>query len=413
MAKNLLKASTVASSTHHTSGKLKGKPKRYNDGGGLYLIVFKSGLKSWRYNYLFNKKQQTITYGSYPSMSLSEARDAHREAVNLKNQGINPAEKKQLEKYKVNTFTFSVVAKEWYEQNQHTWAKSTATKKAQYLQDYINPFIGDRAANEIEPPEILYLLKKIEKVGKVGTAHRVKQTISQIIRYAVATGRAKRDITLDLKGALKTAVTVHRAAITEPVKVGELLRALDSYQGHVVTQYALKILPYIFVRMGEFKSMEWLELDFDNKQWLIPPEKMKMKISHIVPLADQVVNLLKELSEFTSHSTYVFPSIRTKTRPMSENTINAALRRLGYTKEEMCSHGFRSMASTNLYNMDFSEEEIETQLAHVEKNKVKEAYDRRASRKKLPQRIKMMQVYANYLDSLKQGAEVIPIRANQ
>ena len=410
MARDLLRASQIENATHHLTGKLKGKPKRYNDGGGLYLIVFKSGLKSWRYNYTFNGKQQTITYGSYPSLSLSEAREKHREALKLKNQGKNPAEEKQKEKYKVNNFSFSVVAEEWFKQYQHTWASRTVDKKAQYLKDYINPYIGNTPTNQLEPPEILYALRKIEKSGKLDTAHRVKQTISQILRYAVATGRAKRDVTLDLRGALKPVVTKHRAAIIDPLEIGELLRAIDDYQGDNTTCYALKILPYVFVRMGEFRTMEWKDLDLNKKQWLIPAKKMKMKAEHVVPLSKQVIMLLNELSEYTSYSTYVFPSIRTKTRPMSENTINAALRRMGYPKEKMCSHGFRSMASTRLNELGFRSDVIERQLAHIDSNKVRSAYNRSEY---IEERTQMMQAYADYLDSLKQGAEVIPIRANQ
>ena len=400
MARNLLTASQIKNTTYNPNGK----PKRYNDGEGLYLIVFKSGLKSWRYNYSFNARQQTITYGSYPSLSLSEARDLHLEALKLKRQGISPAEQKQKEKYKLDVLSFRTIADEWF--NHHEMSKRTTEKREYYINQYINPFIGDRAINEVEPPEILYLLRKIEKAGKVATAHRVKTTISQILRYAVATGRCKRDITLDLRGALKPIITRHRSAITEPKEIGELLRALADYQGDVTTRYALKILPYVFVRMGEFRTMEWKDLDFNTKQWLIPAEKMKMKSPHIVPLCEQAIQLLKELHEFTSYSNYVFPSIRTKTRPMSENTVNASLRRLGYTADQMCSHGFRSMASTRLNELGFRADVIERQLAHIDGNKVRSAYNRSEY---IEERTSMMQSYADYLDTLRDGATVIPI----
>ncbi len=407
MPLNLLTASQIKSATHNVSN---GRPKRYNDGGGLYLIVFKSGLKSWKYNFLFSGSQRTITYGSYPDLSLAEARELHREAVNKKNQGINPAEQKQKDKYKTDEYSFSKIAEEWYQQNVHTWAKRTADKKQQFLRDYINPHIGNRAVNELEPPEILYAIRRVEETGKLDTAHRVKQTISQVLRYAVATGKTKRDITLDLRGALKPVVTTHRAAIIEPKEIGELLRALQDYQGDVTTRYALRILPYVFVRMGEFRTMEWGDLDFESKQWLIPASKMKMKSAHIVPLSDQAIQLLQEIQQYTRYSNYVFPSVRTKTRPMSENTVNAALRRMGFTKDKMCSHGFRSMASTRLNELGYRSDVIERQLAHIDSNKVRSAYNRSEY---IEERTNMMQGYADYLDSLRQGADVVPIRVNK
>jgi len=402
MAKNLLTASQIKSATCRADGR----PKKHNDGEGLYLKVFKSGAKSFRYDFKFTGKYQTLVYGSYPELSLSEVRELHREALKLKGQGINPAEQKQKEKYKVDKASFQIVADEWYQHDYDRKAKRTVEKRAYYLKEYINPFIGNKAINEVEPPEILYLLRKIEKAGKISTAHRVKTTISQILRYAVATGRCKRDVTLDLRGALKPIITRHRSAITDPKEIGELLRALADYQGDVTTRYALKILPYVFVRMGEFRTMEWQDLDLDNKQWLIPAEKMKMKSPHIVPLCEQVIQLLKALHEYTSYSTYVFPSIRTKTRPMSENTVNASLRRLGYTADKMCSHGFRSMASTRLNELGFRADVIERQLAHIDGNKVRSAYNRSEY---IEERTNMMQSYADYLDTLRDGATVIPI----
>ena len=406
MAKNLLKASQIKSATCHPNGR----PKKHNDGEGLYLQVFKSGAKSFRYDFKFAGKYKTLVYGSYPDLSLSEARDLHREALKLKRQGINPAERKQTEKYKIDNDSFKLVAEEWYQQKSDVWSKATQIKKLQYLRDYINPSLGNRPIADIEPPEVLYGLRKIEKAGKIETAHRVKQTISQILRYGVATGRCKRDVTLDLRGALKAIKTVHRASITDPVEVGALLRALADYQGDVVTRYALKILPYVFVRAGEFRRMEWHEIDFDRKQWVIPASKMKMKIEHLVPLSKQVVELLKELHEFTGNSRYVFPSIRTKTRPMSENTVNSALRRLGYRKDEMCGHGFRTTASTRLNELGFRADVIERQLAHIDGNKVRSAYNRSEY---IEERTSMMQSYADYLDTLKEGATVIPINRRQ
>lgn len=410
MAKHLLTASTVKYATPHENGK----PKKYNDGGGLYLIVFKSGLKSWRYNYTFAGKQQTVTFGNYPELTLSLARDAHTEALNNKRMGINPAEKKQRDKYKTGMVSFKMAAEQWYETNVDQWAERTASKKAQQLRDYVYPFVGSVPVNEVKPPEILNLLRKIENTGKRETAHRVKQTIGQILRYAVSNHWVERDFTLDLKEALKTPITQHRAAIIEPNEVGALLRDIDNYMtnhnGNHTTYYALKILPYVFVRMGEFRMMEWTELDFENRQWLIPADKMKMKTEHIVPLADQVITLLNELSEYNRHSKYVFRGANNKNRPMSENTVNDALRKMGYGKDRMCSHGFRSTAASSLYDMNYSEDEVETQLAHVERNKVKGAYDRRAIKKKLPERIRMMQAYADFLDSLRNGADVIPLK---
>ena len=239
---------------------------------------------------------------------------------------------------------------------------------------------------------------------------RTKQRIGQVMRYAVATGRAERDVTGDLRGALAPVVAEHHAAITEPVRIAELLKAIDSFQGHVITAYALKLAPLLFVRPGELRHAEWTELDLDGSEstWRIPADKMKMREQHIVPLPSQAVALFRELREITGRGLYVFPSLRTRARPMSDNTVNAALRRLGYSREEMTAHGFRTLASTSLNEQGWHPDLIELQLAHAERDPVRAAYN---LAQRLPERRKMMQAWANYLDGLKAGSDkVVPIR---
>ncbi len=289
-------------------------------------------------------------------------------------------------------------------------------RKTQALQDYVRPHIGVTPVGEIEPPEIFHLLSIIENKGMIDTAHMVKQTISQVLRYAVATGRAKRDVSADLDGALKEKDTQHLPAIIEPKKVGKLLRDVNNYpNGMIHIQYALKILPYIFLRSKELRSLKWDYVNFDEGIIDIPKEVMKGKLPHVVPMASQIVTLLNGLREFTGDGEYLFPNIGGRTKKknpsMSENAINNALRKLGYdTKKEMCGHGFRTVFSTSSHNEKYSSPKsdwIEMQLAHVDKNQVKSSYNRA---KYLKQRTGMMQQYADYLDVLRVGANVIPIK---
>jgi integrase len=260
------------------------------------------------------------------------------------------------------------------------------------------PRIGRRPIREVTPPELLAALRKIEARGHHETAHRAKQKCGQVFRYAIATGRAERDISADLRGALVPVVSRNHASLTDPAEVGALLRAIDGYEGQPITAAALKLAPLVFVRPGELRGARWAEFDLDGAEWRIPAERMKMGEQHIVPLARQTVTILRELKALTSFGEYVFPSLLTLTRPMSNNTINTALRRLGYTKEQMTGHGFRSMASTLLNEHGFPPDVIEPQLAHAERNKVRAAYNKA---QRLVERRKMMQAWADYLDGLR------------
>jgi len=268
---------------------------------------------------------------------------------------------------------------------------------------YIFPWLGSRPISDITPPELLAVLRRVESKGILETAHRAQQNCSQVFRYAIATGRAERDSTADLRGALAPAKHGRMATITEPKKIGELLRAIDGYEGTPVAKCALRLAPLVFVRPGELRHAEWEEINFDNAEWRIPAEKMKMKDPHIVPLAMQAVEILYEIRPLTGQGRYVFPSIRTNSRPMSDNTILSALRRMGYPKDEMSGHGFRAMASTILHEQGWPSDIIERQLAHAERNSIKAAYNHAQH---LPERQKMMQAWADYLDTLKNKGQV-------
>jgi integrase len=294
--------------------------------------------------------------------------------------------------------SFEAIAREWHEKYSASWAKSHAKKIIRRLELYIFPWIGTRPITEITPPELLSVLRKIESRGILETAHRVQQNCGRVFRYAIATGRAERDPSADLRGALAPAKHERMATITDPKKIGELLRAIDGYDGTPVAKCALKLAPLVFVRPGELRKAEWDEIDLEKAEWRIPAKKMKMKDPHIVPLSTQAVEILDEIHPITGKGRYVFPSIRTHLRPMSNNTILAALRRLGYTKEEMSGHGFRAMASTLLHEQGWESDVIERQLAHAERNSIKAAYNHAQH---LQERKKMMQAWADYLDNLK------------
>jgi len=385
------------------------KQVKLADGGGLYLLVKPSG-RYWRLDYRFGGKRKTMAVGVYPSVTLKEARHKREDAKKLLDQNIDPSQSKQADKRKATAeaqaITFKGVAAEWMNKLSPTWVKTTATNKQAMLNKHLFPWIGSLPMADIQPQDILSVIHRAESHGTIETAHRLRMLCSQVFRYAVATGRVKSDPTRDLKGALTPVVVAHRATITEPKKVGALLRAIQGFEGTFVVQCAVKITPYLFVRPGELRHAEWSEIDFDAKEWRIPAEKMKMRVIHIVPLPKQVVDILNELQPLTGSGRFVFPSIRNSSRPMSENTVNVALRRLGYGKEEICAHGFRAMASTMLHEQGWDSDVIERQLAHKEGNAIKGAYNHA---RHLPERVKLMQHYADYLDGLRDGADVIPI----
>jgi integrase len=285
--------------------------------------------------------------------------------------------------------------------------ESTLTRERSRLQNFVFPHLGNRPIAQITPPELLAVLRRIESRGTNDTAHRTRSICSRVFRYAVATGRAERDCTVDLRGALPALTVGHFAAITQPAKIGQLLRAIDGYVGQPATHAALKLAPYVFVRPGELRQAEWPEFELAAAEWRIPGERMKAGEPHLVPLSTQAIEILKGLQPITGHGRYLFPSLRTPTRPISDNTLNAALRRLGYSGEEMTGHGFRSMASTCLNELGWHPDLIELQLAHAERNKVRAAYNRA---QRLDERRKMMQAWGDYIDGLRAGNNVVPLK---
>ncbi len=337
-------------------------------------------------------------------MKLQEAREKRDEARKQIANGVDPAQMRKATKamqVEQTANNFEAVAREWFIKHSPSWAESHSKKIIRRLELYIFPWLGSRPISEITPPELLSVLRRIESRGILETAHRAQQNCGKVFRYAIATGRAERDPAADLRGALVPVRHGRMATITEPKRIGELLRAIDGYEGTPVAKCALRLAPLVFVRPGELRHAEWTEIDLDNADWRIPAEKMKMKDPHIVPLSKQAVEVLNEIQPITGQGRYVFPSIRTNSRPMSENTVLAALRRMGYTKEEMSGHGFRAMASTVLHEQGWPSDIIERQLAHAERNSIKAAYNHAQH---LPERRRMMQAWADYLDSLKKSS---------
>lgn len=386
----------------------KDKSYKLADSNGLFLLVTAKGQKYWRYKYRFAGKEKMLALGVYPEVSLKDARQSHQEARATLADGIDPClDRKAAKAASADANTFEGIAREWLDKQRSTYAASTYNKTTWLLESFLFPTLGGLSPNDITPPMVLAALRRIEQQGKHETAHRAKQAASRVFRYAIATGRCERDPCPDLKGALTATNTVNRASITAPKQIGELLRAIDGFGGQYVTHCALRLAPLVFVRPGELRGAQWDEIDLEAAVWRIPAERMKMRTAHVVPLSRQAVAILEELKPYTCNSRYVFPAIRSLARHMSENTINAALRRLGYSKEEMTGHGFRAMASTRLNELGWNPDIIERQLAHTERNKVRAAYNRAEH---LEERRKMMQAWADYLDGLKTGADVVPIR---
>jgi integrase len=394
------------------SAKPTQKPYKLSDGGGLYLLVNPNGASWWRFKYQFENREKLLSLGVYPHVTLQQARALRDEARRTLANGVDPSAKRQAEKSSTAN-TFEAVAKEWLALQEKKLAPATYAKAQWTLETLVCPYIGSRPIAKLGATEVLKVLKRIEGRGIHETAHRTRQRCSQVFRYAVQTERAAHDVTADLRGALAPVVSEHHAAVTEPARIGELLRAIDGYTGHIATAYALKLAPLLFVRPGELRHAEWTEFELDGfePQWRIPADKMKMREQHLVPLSKQAVALLRELQRATGGGPYVFPSLRSRLRPMSNNTVNAALRRLGYTSEEMTGHGFRSLASTCLNEQGYHPDLIELQLAHAERNKVRAAYNKA---QRLPERRKMMQAWSDYLDHLRDAAansNVVPILA--
>jgi integrase len=380
------------------------------DGGGMFLLVKAAG-KYWRMNYRFADKRKTLALGVYPAVSLLKARQRRDKARELLADGIDPSAAKQDDKQAkadAAANTFEMVARDWLAKTAATRMASTHGKVTTWLEKDVFPSIGTMPVSAIGPRDVLVTVRKMEARGAVDSAHRVKQICGQVLRFAVAGGIAERDVTQDLKGALAAVPKAHFAAITEPKQLGDLMRSIFAYSGHPCTVAALKLTPLVFVRPGELRTMEWAELDLDAAEWRIPGSKMKMKTEHLVPLSTQAVALLRSVQPITGHGRYVFPSLRTGERSMSENTINAALRGMGYSKEVHTAHGFRASARTIMDEVLGERVDlIEHQLAHAVKDANGRAYNRTAH---LPARRVMMQTWADYLDKLRIGADVILLR---
>lgn len=381
------------------------------DEGGLYLLVRPSGGKLWRLKYRHLGKEQALSLGRYPDVGLKDARERRDEARKIIANGGNPAFEKKRAAVAASVSasnTFSTVANELIEKREREGLKDITTGKARWLLSLLKAQLGERPIGEIEPYELLAALKKVESSGRLETAKRLLAFSSRVFRYAVATARAKRNVAADLQGALTAPKVKHHAAIIDPKGVGALLRAIDGFEGQPVTLWALKLAPHVFVRPGELRQAEWTEIDLDAAIWRIPASRMKMKREHVVPLSTQAIAILTEARGLTGAGRFVFPGQRTPRRPMSENTLNAALRRLGYSTDEMTSHGFRSTASTLLNESGkWSVDAIERALAHGDTDGVRAAYHRGAH---WAERVKMAQWWSDNLDLLRKGGAVIPMK---
>jgi integrase len=385
------------------------KPVRLFDGAGLYLEVQPAGGKWWRLKYRVGGKEKRLSLGTYPDTTLAAARGKRDEARKLLASGIDPSENRKAEKASGAdraANSFEVVAREWFAKYQPTWSDGHASRIIARLERDVFPWIGRKPVAEITPPIVLAAVRRIEARGALETAHRALANIGQAMRYAIATGRADRDPTPDLRGALPPVQPQHFAAVTEPAKVGELLRAMHGYTGAFVTRAALRLAPLLFVRPGELRTMRWADVDLDAAEWRFTVSKTRTP--HIVPLSTQAIDVLRELYALTGRGVFAFPGARSRARPMSENAVLFALRGLGIDSATMTGHGFRAMARTILDEvLGFRPELIEHQLAHAVKDANGRAYNRTAH---LPERRKMMQAWAHYLDVLRESSRVVPLR---
>ncbi len=405
------------------------RPRKVADELGLFLLVTPSGSKLWRFKYRFEGKEKLLSFGRYGDVPLDTpkgqtvikgARELRDDARRLIAAGVDPAAKQKQERDERRGIgTFRAAATEWFEKQTHAWTEGHATTIRSRLDRDVLPYLKSRRLAEIDAPEILAVVRRVESRGAVESAHRILTIIGQVFAYAVAVGQCKHNPAagIDRSAALKAPIVKPMAAVLKPTEVSALLRAIDDYRGTHVVRCAFKLAPLVFVRPGELRGAEWSEFDLDEAQWVIPAARMKLSKeakadpmrSHIVPLSQQAVFILRGLQQLTGAGRFVFPGARSDGKPMSENAITAALRRMGYDGDTMSWHGFRSMASTLLNEHGYNPDAIESQLAHVPGNKVRGAYNRA---KYLPERRTMMQAWADYLDSLRTGANVIPIRRN-
>ena len=396
-------ASNLLSDAALRRAKPTDKLQRLRDGDGLYLLLRPDGKRWWRFDYRCGGKDKTLSVGVYPDVTLARARQRADEIRQQLLDGIDPSAARKAKVTGVATGevsdSFEIIAREWHAGRAPTLSGNTSKNILLRLQNNAFPYIGQKSVRELRAPDVLDVLRRIEARGLGETARRVHQLIAQVMRYAVATGRADADPTPALRGALKPVMVRHHAAVIEPVELGAMLRAFEGYSGGVVVRTAVQLQVMLFVRPGELRRMEWAELDLDGAQWRIPGEKMKMREPHIVPLPQQAVALLKDLRPFSSRSRYVFPSPRSNDRPMSENAVNVALRALGYDRDTVTGHGFRATARTILdEKLRYRIEVIEMQLAHAVRDPLGRAYNRT---KYLEERNDMMQAWADYLDKLK------------
>jgi integrase len=388
------------------------KARKLFDERGLYLLVTPDGGRWWRLKYRFQGKEKLLSLGVYPDVGLRQARERRDEARRLVAAGVDPSAERQAAKANLIAAeqhardSFELVALEWFQKFTPNWVPTHAHTIIRRLEANLFPWIGSRQIAEISAPELLEVLRRIEARGAVSTAHRVKQICGQVFRYAIATGRASRDPSSDLRGALAPERERHFGALTNPSDVAALARAIDGYRGSFVVRCALRFTALTFARPGEIRRAEWTEIDLDEALWRIPAARMKMRREHLVPLARQATGLLRELHPLTGSGRYIFPNGRTLSRPMSENAILAALHSMGYERGQMTAHGFRTIASTLLNEQGWSADAIERQLAHAERDEVRGAYNRAAY---MTERRKMMQAWADYLDGLLTSGKVIPI----
>ncbi len=392
--------------TEVKEAKPQAKPRKLADGGGLYLLIQPAGAKYWRYKYRYGGKEKTLALGVYPEVSLKAARQAHQQARDKLANAIDPGEVRKVEKlarHLASAESFEAVALEWFASHMAHKSPAYQQKIDGILRRNLYPTLGSRPIAAITAPELLAALRRIESRGALDVAHTAKRVAGQVIRYAVATGRAELDPTPSLKGALKPKQGGHHAAITDPLELGRLLVAMDGFDGTPVVKTALLLSPLLFQRPGEIRAMEWSEINWDAEQWEIPAAKMKMRQPHIVPLCSQALDLLRELHPLTGRGRFVFPSARGASRCLSENGVRVALRTLGYSNDQMTAHGFRATARTLLdevlsYRVDW----IEHQLAHAVRDANGRAYNRTSH---LQGRAEMMQGWADYLDNLKAQAK--------
>ncbi|MBQ2761841.1 MAG: tyrosine-type recombinase/integrase [Mailhella sp.] len=380
------------------------KPQKLSDGGGLYLLVKTSGKKFWHMAYRFDGKQKLLSFGQYPEVSLSDAREARQKARELLAKDIDPGQVKKEAKLakkaeeQIACSTFQKVATEWFQKYELKLSEKHAAKLRRYLETKIFPLIGHKPVTDLTPQDFLTVVSEAERLGHNETAHKIMHLCSQVMRYARITGLVQYDTAGGLTAALTSIQRTHYAAITEPKEIGILLRDIDAYEGYTPVYYFLKILPYVFTRPSELRLARWEEFDFDKAMWKIPSTRMKMRREHTVPLSRQVVQLLNELKAYTGGDDLLFPSPRASSAPITDAAPMAALRRMGYSKEKMTLHGFRAMASTRLNEMNFRPDTIEAQLAHKCADEVRLAYNRADY---MAERKDLIQKWADYLDELR------------